>query len=75
MAGPRRSPWTSLLLAALLSVSFPGDMGELKTPLSSEVNFQGTALTQACSRVSCPDTHSAVQQTTTTHFFCCCFVF
>lgn len=26
MAGPRRSPWTSLLLAALLSVSFPGDM-------------------------------------------------
>ena len=39
MAGPRRSPWTSLLLAALLSVSFPGDMGELETPLSSEVQL------------------------------------
>ncbi|ELK12361.1 Integrin beta-4 [Pteropus alecto] len=26
MAGPRPSPWTRLLLAALLSVSFPGDM-------------------------------------------------
>uniref|UniRef100_A0A8C3YTS6 Integrin beta n=1 Tax=Catagonus wagneri TaxID=51154 RepID=A0A8C3YTS6_9CETA len=26
MAGPHPSPWTSLLLAALLSVSFPGDM-------------------------------------------------
>lgn len=31
MAGP--SPWTRLLLAALLSASFPGDMGESGTPL------------------------------------------
>ena len=33
MAGLRPSPWTSLLLAALLSVSFPGQMGESGTPL------------------------------------------
>lgn len=33
MAGLHPSPWTKLLLAALLSVSFPGDMGESGTPL------------------------------------------
>lgn len=33
MAGPPPSPWTWLLLAALLSASFPGDMGESGTPL------------------------------------------
>lgn len=33
MMGPRPSPWTRLLLAALLSVSIPGDMGESRTPL------------------------------------------
>ncbi|XP_023600537.1 LOW QUALITY PROTEIN: integrin beta-4 [Myotis lucifugus] len=33
MAGPRPSPWTRLLLAALLSVSVPGDMGESRPPL------------------------------------------
>lgn len=33
MAGPHPSPWTRLLLATLLSVSFPGDMGESGTPL------------------------------------------
>lgn len=33
MAGPHPSPWTRLLLAILLSVSFPGDMGESGTPL------------------------------------------
>ena len=33
MAGPHPSWWTRLLLAALLSVSFPGDMGESDTPL------------------------------------------
>lgn len=33
MAGLRPSPWTRLLLAALLSVSFPGELGESETPL------------------------------------------
>lgn len=33
MAGLCPSPWTRLLLAALLSASFPGNMGESGTPL------------------------------------------
>lgn len=50
MAGPHPSPWTRLLLAALLSISFPGAMGESDTPLPLQhpswrgLNFQGTAL-------------------------------
>lgn len=48
MAGPHPSPWTRLLLAALLSVSFPGHMGESDTPLQHPswrgLNFQDTAL-------------------------------
>lgn len=48
MAGPHPSPWTRLLLAALLSISFPGAMGESDTPLQHPswrgLNFQGTAV-------------------------------
>lgn len=48
MAGPHPSPWTRLLLAALLSVSFPGDMGESDTPLQHPpwrgLSFQGPTL-------------------------------
>lgn len=32
MAGPRSSPWVKLLLAAVLSISLPGNMGESKHP-------------------------------------------
>lgn len=49
MAGPHPSPWTRLLLAALLSVSFPGDMGESGMPLQHPSwqghTFQGTVFT------------------------------
>lgn len=34
MAGPRSSPWVKLLLAAMLSVSLPGNMGESEHPFS-----------------------------------------
>lgn len=81
MAGPHPSPWTRLLLAALLSISFPGAMGESDTPLQHpswrSLNFQGTALITA-QRVgrgshseSYPDPHSTIQQTATTCFKGC----
>lgn len=63
MAALRPSPWTRLLLAALLSVSFPGEMGESGTPLQQPSGhghpFQGCLP---------PDTHLATQRTTTAHF-------
>ena len=50
MAGPCPSPWSRLLLAVLLSVSFRGEMGESGTPLEHPSGqghpCQGTALTR-----------------------------
>lgn len=68
MAGPRPSPWTRLLLAALLSISFPGDMGESGTPLRHLSwrghTFKALPSQRGLSRGVSPG-HLAVQQLTT----------
>lgn len=70
MAGPRPSPWTRLLLAALLSISFPGDMGESGAPLQHLSwwghTFMARPSQRGLSRGVSPG-HSAVQQLTTWH--------
>lgn len=53
MAGLSPHPWTWLLLAVLMTVSFPGEMGKSGTPLQCPSGrghpFQGTALTRRLS--------------------------
>ena len=46
-----------LLLAALLSVSFPGDMGESDTPLQHPP-WRGLASSDHQGRITVSDTHS-----------------
>lgn len=70
MAGPCASPWTRLLLAALLSVSFPGDMGESGMPLQHLSwrghTFRALPSQRGLSRGVSPG-RSAVQHLTTWH--------
>lgn len=60
MAGPRASPWARLLLVALLSASFSGDMGESAPP--AVPLLVGTALTRGLSR-GVPPRHSLSHST------------
>ena len=51
MAGPCCSPWVKLLLlAAMLSASLPGDLGELECPCSPLQAAQDTTLHHSVSQ-------------------------